>query len=305
MKKFLCFLLCLILSTVFLYGCAKNNEDGGSDEPEHKVVDINPHDELLKINTVNEIIEKDANDTDKHEVKTSKDGKYTYQENNINGITILTVPEDTKGEFTFPSKIDGQAVTKIGKNILIRSLVSKITVPESVLIIDYGAFSSCPELEEVVFKDGTIKIGDCAFLNDGNIKKITFPKTLECLGQSSFAGCYSLEAVDLPESLKEINENCFSASGIKTIEIPSEIKYIKPYTFYSCKNLQSVKFRSMVYEIMDCAFAECTNLEIKISGCEKIYFNAFTNVKKADYDKQYEFNPNKLTEGSTEPNNSK
>lgn len=298
MKKFLCFLLCLTLSTAFLCGCAKNNKDEGSDEPEHKVIDINPHDELLKINTVNEIIEKDANDTDKHEVKTSKDGKYTYQENNINGITILTVPEGTKGEFTFPSEIDGQAVTKIGKEILSSSRVTKITIPESVLIIDYEAFSQCPDLEEVLFKDGTIKIGDSVFLNDGNLKKVTLPKTLECLGPASFAGCFSLEEIYLPESLKEIDENCFNASGLKTVEIPSEIKCIKSYTFYGCKKLTSVKFRSMVYEIMDYAFAECTNLEIEISGCEKIYYNAFTNVKNAKYDKQYEFDPKQPAENS-------
>ncbi|MBR4752519.1 MAG: leucine-rich repeat domain-containing protein [Thermoguttaceae bacterium] len=71
---------------------------------------------------------------------------------------------------------------KILLNVLAGTGKGAFNVPEGVVRIDQGAFSSCFWLTEVVVPEGVKEIADGAFTNCQNLKTIVLPRSLEKFG---------------------------------------------------------------------------------------------------------------------------
>ena len=54
--------------------------------------------------------------------------------------------------------------------------------------------------------------------------------------------CKNLKAIELPDGLEYLGNECFYNSGLESIRIPPTLKTIEIWTFCGCKNLRHVEF---------------------------------------------------------------
>ena len=96
-------------------------------------------------------------------------------------------------------------------------------VPEGVEIIGEDAFSGNPYLIRVTLPESLRVIEDGAFAYCQALRVVDMPSTLEYLGGAAFE-CTWLERITIPDGLTEIGGAAFSASGVGgTIVIPEGV----------------------------------------------------------------------------------
>lgn len=138
------------------------------------------------------------------------------------------------------------------------------------------------QVDELVFNNENIQIGECAFgnldtinvpnvvwhdkcvptrafmsMNEANIKlkDIVIPNGIEEIGREAFADCRKLESVIIPETCLFIREGAFSGcEQLKDIVIPKNVTYIGENAFFSCAKLESITIPESVTYIGDNAF---------------------------------------------------
>lgn len=125
-----------------------------------------------------------------------------------------------------------------------KSLTGKIVLPETLKIINAGAFFSC-KITECNFPEGLEEIGDVAFYATC-LKEAILPNScLSLPGTDHFALNYELEKVYIPEGLTEIPES-FVENCIKLTEfiMPNSIEVIGNRAFWQCGALKELHLSS-------------------------------------------------------------
>lgn len=120
-------------------------------------------------------------------------------------------------------------------------------IPNSVTILDDGAFRECKSLKKVVFQDDSRlqKIGKCCFQGSG-LEKFQAAQSLRVIECSAFCGCKYLKQVELNEGLKVLgNDNYYAAgtfedSGVKEITITATLERVCKNLFANCSSLRTV-----------------------------------------------------------------
>lgn len=144
----------------------------------------------------------------------------------------------TAADVTIPSCYKGKPVTMIDHAAFFNSVVTSVTIPDSVTSIDDNAFGFCSQLTN-----------------------ISIPNSVTYIGFSAFAHCTSLKSITLPSSLSSISEALFSGcSQLTTIHIPDSVPSIQSYAFYHCRNLETIRIPVSVTLIETDAFAGCPSL---------------------------------------------
>ena len=100
-----------------------------------------------------------------------------------------------------------------------RNDVHRVFVHKNVTEIAADAFRGWASLEEVVFEPNS---------------------RLERIGDHAFAGT-ALREFAAPEGLREMGEDVFRDSGLKTIRLPSTLQNIREKTFAGCGGLRRVE----------------------------------------------------------------
>ena len=171
------------------------------------------------------------------------------------GLTSVTIPN---------------SVTSIGEQAFIycRGLTS-ITIPNSVTSIGVSAFydtawynnkpdglvyagkvaykykGTMPPNTNVVLEEGTLGIGDVAFLSCSCLTSVTIPNSLTSIGYQAFAYCSGLTSVIIPNSVTTIGGGAFSGcSGLTGVTIPNSVTSIGVGAFYNCSGLTSITIES-------------------------------------------------------------
>lgn len=157
------------------------------------------------------------------------------------------------------------------------------------------------ELEEYTIPESVEMINDGAFRNAYKLKKLSIPKTVKKIGNNMFLDC-SFEKLVFPESITEIGDNLFSwywkSNKLKEFIIPSSVKKIhgNPFKniYYSrhsdedrclCKimnNSESFALLNGVLYTKDLKKIVCCTNPLKFSieildTTEVIGYNAFAN----------------------------
>ena len=114
-----------------------------------------------------------------------------------------------------PAEINGLPVSKIGYNCFKGTQITSVYIPDTVHMIDTGAFSSCTKLKNVYFlSDATsIDIGPSAFQNCKALVNIKLPTETRTIGNNAFSGCSSLLKLTIPVSVTEIGPSAFSGTN--------------------------------------------------------------------------------------------
>ena len=81
------------------------------------------------------------------------------------------------------------------------------------------------------------------------------------VGAGAFSECENIVSVDLPSSIRTIDDSAFYGCGLKTIEIPYGVTSIEGSSFYGCRQLTTIKLPDSVKAIGYDAFGGCSSLE--------------------------------------------
>ncbi len=168
-----------------------------------------------------------------------------------------------------------------------RDSVTKIVINDGVESIGGLAFYNMTKLETVSIVEsdsllsGVGSIGDYAFGNCTSLTTFAVPAETTGVGDGVFYNCTALQKVtgDVPtsayafygcKSLTDIgtldgayiHDYAFAyCSGLKTVDISSDVLYIESYSFAYCTGLTGVTIPESVIGWGDYAFTGCTGLQ--------------------------------------------
>jgi hypothetical protein len=175
------------------------------------------------------------------------------------------------------------------------AILTSITLPDSILRIDFYAFAGCTNLESVTLGSNLESIGEGAFWLCTSLPRITIPSSVTNISSFAFADCSGLTAIDvdganpvyssldgvlfdkqqtslicfpaglaectIPDSVTSIGDGAFSfCTSLTSMTIPDSVTSIGYGAFSGCANLASVTLGAAVANIGDWAFEECTSL---------------------------------------------
>ena len=135
--------------------------------------------------------------------------------------------------FVIPAEIDGKPVTSIGYRAFADStLLTSITIPDSVKYIEMGAFASCTSLADIVLPASLITIDTEAFRNCTSLTSVTIPDGVTDIGSYAFASCSALTKISLPDSVVVIGDRAFfDCPLLKSVTVPASVTDIGEYAF--------------------------------------------------------------------------
>ena len=209
-----------------------------------------------------------------------------------NGIEVIRCPEGKSGSCAISygaTSIKAYAFYKC-------SIITDITIPNSVKVIADNAFVSCSGLTGVIIPGSVTSIGRASFdtcnnltmfnvdesntvyksidgvlfskdgtvlLNcpQGKSGSIAIPNGVTSIGECGFYCCSKLKSISIPNSVTSIGDSAFALCwNLTNITIPSGVKSIEDCTFWGCFSLVSVAIPSGVTSIGTYAFEECVKL---------------------------------------------
>lgn len=146
-------------------------------------------------------------------------------------------------------------VEVIGKEAFFERRVDRVFLPDSVRVIDEGAFRDMPRLRSMVVPEGTTHIGALAFAGSG-AEAVILPDSLQELGMGAFAGCSLLE-VTIPSRIRRLEKTFMYCTELRRVHLSEGLEEIGPYAFQVCERLQRVVLPASVKKVDEAAFAEC------------------------------------------------
>lgn len=106
-------------------------------------------------------------------------------------------------DVTIPSSVSGVPVTVIGEEAFYACMdLRGVVIPDTVTTVEFRAFASCYNLEELTLSRNLTDIGNSAFCWN-NLTEVELPDGLRTIGSKAFAGS-DLEEITLPESVSYI-----------------------------------------------------------------------------------------------------
>ncbi|MDE6272811.1 MAG: leucine-rich repeat protein [Muribaculaceae bacterium] len=154
--------------------------------------------------------------------------------------------------------IFGENVESVGTNLFRRCReILSITLPQSVKVIEEGAFMNCSKLT-------SIEMSRVALIH-----------------KNAFSGCSSLENVNVGSTLRVLEDSAFQdCSSLKSINLPT-IALIYSSAFKNCSSLQNVILGSDIRTIGAEAFSDCSamkNIYVYSDEAPACETSSFTNV---------------------------
>jgi hypothetical protein len=146
--------------------------------------------------------------------------------------------------------------------------ITNVTIPSSVHTIGNYSFYQCSGLTDVTISNGVTTISQYAFHSCRNLKNVTLGESISQIKTYAFAYCSSLETIVIPDSVTSIAQYAFRAcTSLKTATIGNGLSIIDPYIFGECSGLESITIGTGLTRINNWAFSRCESLkDIYYSG---------------------------------------
>ncbi len=177
------------------------------------------------------------------------------------------------------------------------TVLTSVTIPNSVTRIDEGVFEGCTSLQRIDVADsnesyssddgilfdkaktvlmvypagrtatsysipGSVTtVGYAAFEDCINLTSVTIPNSVTVIRDYGFNRCSGLVSIDVSDSLTSIGGAAFAnCSGLTEFEFPDGLESIGNSAFSACTGLTSVAIPDSVTTIENYAFNECSEL---------------------------------------------
>lgn len=135
--------------------------------------------------------------------------------------------------------------------------LTEISVPNGVKIIT-NAFSNSDNLIKITLPESVDIIEAKAFYKCTNLISIEMPKEMISIGEQAFYECASLRSIIIPDGITTIESKTFTeCTSLQNIYLPSTLQNIEYQAFYSCKSLGEIQLNEGLQRIGDQAFYEC------------------------------------------------
>ena len=142
-----------------------------------------------------------------------------------------------------------------------KSLLTSVSIPDTVTTIGAYAFSDCTGLKNIIIPGSVTRIGEYAFSDCTALTNAIIQDGVSEIMEGAFIGCRSLIHVDIPDSVTEIGSHVFEdCSSLERITLPSGIKKLREGLFAYCTNLRTFIIPDGVTEIEDWVFEDCDKL---------------------------------------------
>lgn len=143
-----------------------------------------------------------------------------------NTAVIGTRYKGTAADVTIPSRYKGKPVTMIDHAAFHNSsVVTSVTIPDSVTSIPDDAFSYCSQLTNISIPNSVTFIGFSAFNSCTSLKSITLPSSLSTIQSYAFYNCGNLKTIRIPVSVTSIGNCAFDdCPSLMTVTSPGSKK---------------------------------------------------------------------------------
>ena len=106
----------------------------------------------------------------------------------------------------------------------------------------HGAFDDCSMLTSVTIPDSVTSIGSYAFRGCTGLTSVTIPNSVTSIGEDAFYGCTAEIIWGENPAITSIGNYAFSGYKGNLIVIPDSVESIGEYAFYNCTGLNSVYY---------------------------------------------------------------
>lgn len=222
--------------------------------------------------------------------------KVTYVNTSGGYFNADVYKSDNSGVVTIPRQITYDGLTGVVTGILGSAFqgetdLTKVSIPESVSVIDGGAFYGCRNLHTVVF-DGTSRlktIGYQAFGLCNTLNTFEIPNSVTTIEQGAFQYCHALTSVTIPSSVQSFGLNTststeafpafYQMEGLKAIYV------LNPEPI----DISEMEFEfTNVYNVTIWSIANTVTLYVPRGSKEKYAaakgWNVFTNIVELGLD---------------------
>lgn len=188
--------------------------------------------------------------------------------------------------------------------------IKSIVLPNTIEVIEGGAFQNCYNLEFVKLPDSVKVLGEASFAGCYKLKQIELPNTITDLGSHSaygydsyvFGNCSSLKSIVIPPLVNKLSSGCFKGAGLEELTVPSNIKRLEE----SSLEMPKLKILKLCIKDMDqlsfseSSFGDVSNTDLIVpKGSKQVYceYYPWMDFKSiSEYDDGTEpFVPTKIT----------
>ncbi|MGN1102423.1 MAG: leucine-rich repeat protein, partial [Huintestinicola sp.] len=195
-------------------------------------------------------------------------------------IVITGYDGDNTGELIIPDEIEGLPVTEI-EMLGVPENTTRLVIPDSVKIIQRGAFLGCKALETVELGADVEYIGEKAFINCEYLRTVNMGEKVRYIGDYCFAGDARLEKIIMPDTVEYLGEGAFMLCNLRYFNIPAGVTVIKPYTFNG-KPYSEDDGPYMTYLYPDIEEDYSTKEKTIPSTVKKIEHDAFSGIRSLE-----------------------
>ena len=166
---------------------------------------------------------------------------YHYNINKEEKVATLMRYTGTSTSVEIPTSIKYNdieyVVTEINYRVFryskMRNLIKKVTIGDSIKVIEDNTFENCSELSSVTFGKSVTTIGYSAFCGCISLSSIKIPNTVTKIGDYAFMDCHSLKSIVMGRNVTSIGYKAFShCYKLKSVTcLANKIPATNPETF--------------------------------------------------------------------------
>ena len=166
---------------------------------------------------------------------------YHYNINKEEKVATLMRYTGTSTSVEIPTSIKYNdieyVVTEINYRVFryskMRNLIKKVTIGDSIKVIEDNTFENCSELSSVTFGKSVTTIGYSAFCGCISLSSIKIPNTVTKIGDYAFKDCHSLKSIVIGRNVTSIGYKAFShCYKLKSVTcLANKIPATNPETF--------------------------------------------------------------------------
>ncbi len=235
------------------------------------------------------------------------EGIYTYVVNEDGQtVTITKISVTETMELNIPSTIAGKTVTAIGEKALrwgsTNTLVTKLTIPDTVVTIGASAFDNNRGIKELVIPESVTTIGAQAFIKFHALENLTIGSKVTSIGSAAFGRTKNLKTITITGGNNEYfkvengclvdvkNKGLLTAVNNETITTPAGVEYIDEYAFYDKAGIKTVVISDGVKLLKTTSFQSAAAMDTVIipKSVETIENAVFVNGKMGTGNVYYE-----------------
>lgn len=188
---------------------------------------------------------------------------YTLRSNeDLDSYEVRIGEANEEENIVIASYFQGKPVTSIARQgFAAQNKIKSVVIPESVEVINDGAFYKAENLKNVVIPEGVTTIGQYAFRDCISLKQIHLPDSVVDMADSVFYNCTELTNVVLSNSLEVLKNNLFrNCQNLEKINFGTKTKSIGVSAFQNCQSILNIELPSNVKSIGANAFSYASGL---------------------------------------------